>query len=133
MSTKFVLVSTATIALAIGAWALAAPASLLASKGVAPVPATMVWVREVGVLLVALGVLAVAVRGHPDTPSLRAIFGANAIVQLGLLPIEIVAHLQGTIPTLAGIVPNSVLHAVLAATFTWCALRPRAGGVAPST
>lgn len=133
MTNKFVLASTAAIALAIGAWALAAPASLLASKGVAPIPATMVWMREVGVLLVALGVLAFAVRTHPDTPSLRAIFGANAIVQLGLLPIEIVAHLQGTIPTLAGIVPNSVLHAVLAATFAWCAVRPRAGRTAPST
>ncbi len=125
MTTKHVLVSTSLIALAIGTWAIVAPASLLASKGVAPIPATLVWVREVGVLLVALGVLAFAVRAQPDSPSLRAIFGANAVVQLGLLPIELVAHAQGTIPALAGIVPNSVLHAVLAATFLWLTVRPR--------
>jgi hypothetical protein len=38
-------------------------------------------------------------------------------VHFGLLPIEIVAYRQGVITQLSGIVPNSLLHVVLAAGF----------------
>src|SRR5690242_5737555 len=82
-----------TVALAVGSFALAFPHALLASKGVAPPnAAAAVWVREVGVIIFALGVMMFLVRKHPESPTLRAFFVGNALVQLGLLPIEVEAY-----------------------------------------
>jgi hypothetical protein len=115
----------------VGVFALFAPVALLASKGVSSTAAS-VWTREVGVLLVAIGVIVFSVRNHADSPTLQAVLNGNAIVQLGLLPIEVLAYREGTITQLSGIVPNSVLHLCLAAGFLYYAttmkLRSRSHG-----
>jgi hypothetical protein len=112
----------AAVAVAIGLLALAAPATLLASKGVAlPNDAAQVWVREVGVMIFALGVTLWLVRRHPSSPTLRALFAGAAVVHFGMLPIELMAHAHGTIPVLSGVIPNSILHACMAAGFAWLA------------
>lgn len=128
MSRTIFLTVSSTIALLVGLLATAAPARLLAGKGVAAEPATMVWVRQVGVLLVALGCLGLWVRGHPDSPTMRAYLGVNALIQAAFFPIELWAYRAGTITALGGIVPNTVLHAVLAVGFGWFWWRARLGG-----
>ena len=85
----------------------------------------MVWVREVGVLLVALGVMALLVRREPSSPALRAFLIGNSVVHLGLFPIEIVAYRSDVITLLSGIVPNSILHVVLASGFAYFAVTMR--------
>lgn len=120
--TTFLTLSS-SIALAVGALALLAPATLLAGKGVAPLDATQVWTREVGVLLLATGLLGLLVRTHPDSPTMRAYLAVNALLQVAIFPIELVAYHQGVITTPSGVVPNSVLHAVLAAAFATYAAR----------
>jgi hypothetical protein len=108
----------ATVALPIGALALAFPHALLESKGVAlPNAAAALWVRELGVAILALGVMMFSVRRHADSPTLRAFLFGNAIVQIGLLPLELIAYHERVITIVSGIVPNSVLHLVLASGF----------------
>lgn len=125
MNRKTFLTLASIIALCVGVFALTAPAALLASKGVGAnaAAAAEVWVREVGLILIAVGVTAFLVKGHPDTPTLRAFLIGNAVLQLGLLPIEIVAFAQGVIASLSGIVPSSVLHFFLAGGFCYFASR----------
>jgi hypothetical protein len=114
----------AVVALAVGTFALLLPTTLLESKGVSlPNAAAVVWVREVGINIVGIGVTLLLVRKSKDSPELRAVFLGNAVVQLGLLPIEIDAFNDGVITRLSGIVPNSVLHVVLASGFLMLALR----------
>lgn len=120
MKQSLFLSIAAIIALAVGAFALFAPAALLASKGVSSAAAS-VWTQEVGVLLIAVGVIVFSVRDHADSPTLQAVLNGNAIVQVGLLPIEVFAYREGTITQFAGIVPNSVLHFFLAAGFLYYA------------
>lgn len=120
------LTFSSAIALAVGFMALAFPHALLAGKGVAsPNDAAAVWVREVGVTILALGLMMFLVRKHSDSPTLRAFLFGNALIQLGLLPIEIHAYRQQVITQLSGIVPNSVLHVVLASGFSIFAARMR--------
>lgn len=121
------LVIAAAIALAVGGFAVVAPEQLLHSKGAAPDAVAAVWIREVAVLLIALAGLALAVRKHADSPTLRAVLAFNAVVQLGLLPIEIAAYLDGVLGRLGGIIPNSVVHVVLGAGFAAHAARCRPG------
>jgi hypothetical protein len=112
------LTLSAPIALAIGSFAIVLPRALLAGKGVAlPNEAAVVWVREVGVNVLAVGLVLFLVRRHADSPTLRALLIGNAALQLGLLPIEIAAFYDGVITRASGIVPNSVLHLVLATGF----------------
>jgi hypothetical protein len=82
-------------------------------------------VREVGVLILALGVTLFLVRKHHDSPTLRAVLLGNAMVQLGLLPLELFAYREGVITLLSGIVPNSVLHVLLGTGFLLFASRMR--------
>ena len=117
MHRKTVLTIVAGLGFAIGLIALCFPAVLLAGKGVPPEPAASVWVREVGVLILALSVILLLVRAEPDTPTLRAVLWGNAIVHGGLLPIEIVAWQDGIITRLGGVVPNSLLHVTLCVCF----------------
>jgi hypothetical protein len=112
------------VALGIGLFALAAPEALLAGKGVAPPrDAATVWVRELGVTILALGLTLFLLRKEPLSPSLRAVLLGNAVVHLGLFPIELGAHHQGVITRLSGVVPNSILHLVFAGGFLWFATR----------
>lgn len=126
-SRSLFLKAAACIAWAAGAFALAAPSVLLATKGVTS-SAAQVWVREVGVLLIALGVMAFMVRHHEDSPTLRAVLVGNALVQLGLLPIEVFAYHWGVIGMLPGIVPNSIVHGLLALGFVYHAARVKPEG-----
>ena len=112
-----------TLGLVIGLAALCFPAVLLAGKGVPPEPAPCVWVREVGILILALSLILLLVRDQPDTPAMRAVLWGNAVVHGGLLPIEIVAWHAGVITRLDGIMPNSVLHVLLGTGFVFFARR----------
>jgi hypothetical protein len=114
------------VAIGIGGLALAFPRTLLEGKGVAlPNEAAALWVREVGVLILALGVTLFLVRKHHDSPTLRAVLLGNAMVQLGLLPLELFAYRERVITLLSGIVPNSVLHVLLGTGFLLFASRMR--------
>ncbi len=111
------------IALAVGAFALISPAMFLESKGITIGGAVNVWMREVGVLLISLGVVAFIVRDHEDSATLRALFIGNVIVQLGLLVIEPIAYSNGIITKLSGVVPNSLLNFCLAIGFGYFATK----------
>jgi len=111
------LTFAALIAIGVGSMALLAPDMLLESKGIGSNAVARIWVREVGALLIAVGVVAWLVRAHADSPTLRSLLWGNALLQLGLLPIEPIAYVQSVIPRMAGIVPNTVLHIVLAIGF----------------
>lgn len=113
------------VAAAVGGAALAVPEAMLATKGIAGNPAAQVWMREVGALLLATGFIGWRVRSHGDSATLRALLWGNALLQLALLPIEVVAHVQGVIPAIMGIVPNTTLHILLAAGFVFHARRVR--------
>jgi hypothetical protein len=133
MTRKTFLSLVSLIASVIGVVALLAPAVLLDSKGVAPSPAADVWVREVGVAILSTGVMAFLMRGQGDSSSLRAFLLGSMVLQLGLLPIEIIAFRAGIITKISGIVPNEILHAALAFGFGYFAWRMKeAGHGAPS-
>jgi len=112
------LTLSSAVAFGVGSLAVALPQVLLESKGVAvPNAAAAVWVREVGVAILALGVILFLVRRHADSPTLRCFFLGNAIVHLGLLPVELAAYQDGVLAHVAGIIPNSVLHVLCASGF----------------
>jgi hypothetical protein len=111
------------IALAVGAFALISPAMFLESKGITVGGAVNVWMREVGVLLISVGVVAFLVRNHEDSATLRALFIGNIIVQLGLLVIEPIAYSNGVITKLSGVVPNTMLNLCLAIGFVYYAAK----------
>jgi len=125
MNRKTFLSLVSVIAMSVGTVALLLPTALLASKGVAPNPAANVWAREMGVALIAIATVAFLVKGHPDSPTMKAFLIGNAVLQLGLLPIEIAALANGTLTKLSGIFPNSVLHIALAAAFAYYAMQIR--------
>jgi len=115
------------IAVGVGGTALIAPDLMLASKGIVGNAAAQVWMQEVGALLLAVGVIGWLVRSHQDSATLRALLWGNGLLQLALLPIEVLAHLHGVIPHVAGIVPNTALHALLAVGFVTYARAVRVG------
>ena len=124
MNRKLFLTMVACVALAVGSVALLGPGVFLETgKGALPSETAKVMMREVGVLLVAVGLLGWLVRDHPDSPTLRAILVANAVLQVGIFPIEIVAYQRGVFPLLSGIVPNSVFHVLAAAGFAYFAAK----------
>jgi hypothetical protein len=125
MSRARFLTIAAAIALAVGAFAVALPAVFLASKGVTNNPAAEVWMREVGVVLLAIGLTAFLVRNEPASPTMRAFLFGNLLLQLGLLPIEIFAYRDGVITLASGVAPNSVLNALLAGGFLYYGLTTR--------
>ncbi len=126
MTRKLFLTSVSAVGFTVAAVALALPASLLASKGVTPDAPVVLWLRELGVLIFALSVMGMAVRGEPDSRALRMILVANAIVHAGLFPIEIAGYLRGTLTQLSGIVPNSIFHVLAAAGFAYFAIALKA-------
>ena len=117
VSRYWFLTLASLVAVGVGGAALVAADAMLAAKGIADNAAAQVWVREVGALLLAVGFIVWRVRSHGDSATLRVLLFGNALLQLALLPIEVVAYAQGVIPALMGIVPNTVLHVVLAAGF----------------
>jgi hypothetical protein len=121
---KHFLSFASVVALGVGSVALAAPQVLLASKGIVGNAAASVWMREVGVMLVAVGFIAWRIRAHPDSPTMHAFLWGNALLQFLLLPVEILAYEQGTITNFQGIVPNSILHLLLGFGFVVTARSP---------
>jgi hypothetical protein len=113
MNLTQLLTLMSTIAAIVGFLAITWPVRLLESKGAAVSPATVIWMREVGVLIFAQGLTCFLLRNEPVTPAVRAFLAGAAVTQLGLLPIEISGYLRGSLTKLSGIVPNSVMHAVL--------------------
>ena len=125
MTRKTFLTCASAVGLAVGLFAIVAPAAFLAGKGVVHDDAAAVWMREVGVLITALSVLDLLVRAHPSSPTLRAVLLVNALVHVGLFPVELVAHARGVIPLVSGVVPNSILHVLLAGGALWFWRRER--------
>jgi hypothetical protein len=120
------LTTSAAVALGIGCLAFASPETLLESKGVLlPNAAAALWMREVGVLIFGLGATLFLLRKHADSATLRAVLFGNAIVHLGLLPLELGAYDADVITRLSGIVPNTALHIVLASGFVLFGARMR--------
>ena len=123
MERKTFLGIVGVIGIVIGSMALLFPAALLAGKGVSPEPAPVVWVREVGILILAMSAVVILARAQPDSPTMRAILWGNALLHAGLFPIELAAWNAGVITRVSGVAPNSVLHVVLAAGFVAFARR----------
>jgi hypothetical protein len=114
MNRQSFLTFSSVVALAVAVLALCFPRSLLTGKGVVPTPALLVWVREVGALILAAGVTSLLVRKAPDSVAMLGVLVGNAVLHVALLPIEVVAFGQGVIRCLAGVIPNSLVHVVLA-------------------
>jgi len=119
---NLLLISMSAIAAVVGVFAIARPAKFLESKGAAVSPAAVIWMREVGVLIFAQGLTCFLLRNESLTPALRAFLVGAAVTQLGLLPIEIAGYLRGSLTRLSGIIPNSLLHAVLGSMLLYRAL-----------
>ena len=117
MSRQSFLTFSSVVAVGVAAFALGFPSGVLAGKGVEADRALVVWVREVGALILAAGVTTFLVRKAPDSIALRGVLIGNAVLHVGLLPIEVVAFSTGVITKLSGVAPNSLLHALLAAGF----------------
>ena len=121
MNFKILMIVLSSIASLVGIAAVTRPVPFLESKGAKVTPVAVIWMRQVGVLILAQGITSFLLRNQPSSPAVRAFLVGAAVTQLGLLPIEIVAYRRGDLTKLSGIVPNSVLHAVLG-----CALLHRA-------
>ena len=121
MNLNVLMTIMSAIASFVGIFAVVRPVQFLASKGASVTPAAVIWMREVGVLILAQGITCFLLRNEPLSRAVRAFLAGGAVTQLGLLPIEIVAYRRGALTRLIGVLPNSVLHAVLG-----CALLYRA-------
>lgn len=122
MSLNLLLTCTSVVAVVVGVLSVARPAQFLGSKGATVSAAAVIWMREVGVLIFAQGVTAFLLRNEPLTPAVRAFLVGGAVTQFGLLPIEIVGYLRGSLTKLSGVFPNSIFHAVLGAMLLYRAL-----------
>lgn len=122
------LLLSAAIGSVVGLLCVLWPTGLLASKGLAPDPVADIWLRQTGVLLLAMSLLGFLVRRHPLTPTLRAVLWALALAQIGLLVVEVAAWAVGVIPGAAGIIGNCVVHLLLATGFCWFARQPDRAG-----
>jgi len=120
---------SSAVALSVAGVALVFPQHLLMGKGVEPDAAPVVWVREVGALILASGITTLLARKAEDSLALRSMLVGNAVLHFGLLPIEIVAFAQGVITSLGGVLPNSLLHLGLGVGFAVYAKRVGSGGV----
>ena len=106
--------------MAVGLFALLTPGTLIgAVKMAAPSDAANVMARTVGILLVTVGILNFLVRDHADSPTLRAIFKANLFLQIGILPIDPLAWMNGVYGTPGSFVPNTLIHVLLASGFAY--------------
>jgi len=122
MSLNLLLTCMSVVAIVVGVLAVARPARFLESKGATVSPAAVIWMREVGVLIFAQGITCVLLRNQPVTPAVRAFLVGAGITQLGLLPIELAGYLRGSLTKLSGVLPNSVMHALLGAVLLYRAL-----------
>ncbi|WP_443936440.1 hypothetical protein [Pedobacter sp. MW01-1-1] len=119
MSRQTFLTIASIIAFSVGIFALVFPNILLESKGVAPLVATLAWTREVGILLIAIGIMAFLLRSHEVSATLKVFLFGNIIIQIGLFVIELLAYFNHVITKLSGIIPNLTLHVLLALGFAY--------------
>lgn len=136
MTRQLFLTFSSLVAAGVGSAALVFPETLLAAKGVAPTAELAVWMRQVGVLILASGVVTFLARAAPSSAVLRGVLLGNGLLHLGLLPIELLALGQGVLTDPYGVAPSSALHAVFAGLFLVHARRSNArpdGGNAPKT
>jgi hypothetical protein len=120
MTRKLFLTIAAVVAALVGALALLAPVFLLAElKGAVPNPAALVMARTTGVLLLAVASMSFLVRDHGDSPTMEGFLRANLFLQLGLLPMDPLAYLQGAFTTIGSFAPNTVIHVLLATGFAY--------------
>jgi hypothetical protein len=120
MTRKLFLTIAAVAAALVGALALLAPVFLLAElKGAVPNPAALVMARTTGVLLLAVASMSFLVRDHGDSPTMEGFLRANLFLQLGLLPMDPLAYLQGAFTTIGSFAPNTVIHVLLATGFAY--------------
>ena len=119
MSRKLFLSIASIIATAVGLFALFFPSILQESKGTLSNAATNVWTSEVGILLSTIGVMTFLLRREKNSKILRIFFVGMFIIQIGLFAIEFSAYLNGIITKLSGVLPNLVLHIVLATGFIY--------------
>lgn len=117
MSRKFFLTIASLIAFLVGTFALVFPNILLESKGVVASGSTLVWTREVGLLLITIGMMAFLIRNHEVSATLKVFIFGNIIIQLGLFVIELSGYFNNVITKLSGIIPNLTLHILLAIGF----------------
>jgi hypothetical protein len=119
MTRKSFLAIASFIATAVGIFALFFPASLQESKGTLPNNATYVWTSEVGILLIAIGIMAFLVRKEENSKILKIFLFGNTIIQIGLFLIELFAYSNGVITKISGIIPNLSLHILLTIGFLY--------------
>lgn len=119
MTRKTFLTISSFIATIVGFFALFFPAILQESKGTLPNNATYVWTSEVGILLIAIGIMAFMIRKQKNSTTIRAFFFANFIIQIGLFLIEFFAYLNGVITKVLGVIPNLSIHLLLAIGFVF--------------
>jgi len=132
MHRKTFLTFMGVIGSMVGGVALAAPAVLLGGKGVLAEGAPVVWMRETGVLILAVSVMLLLLRSEPDSRAMRVVLWGNALAHAGLFPIELLAWRAGIITRLDGIAPNSALHLLAACgfiAFSWRVRSPARASV----
>jgi amino acid permease len=117
MTRKSFLTLASFIAIIVGFFALFFPVLLQESKGTSPNSATYVWTSEVGILLIAIGLMAFMIRKEDNSTPIRAFFFVNFIIQIGLFLIELFAYLNDVIIKISGIIPNLTIHLLLAIGF----------------
>lgn len=122
MNVTWMLTLMSAIASLVGLFAIARPARFLESKGADASSAAVIWMREAGVLIFAQGLTSFLLRHQPLSPPVRAFLVGAAVTQFGLLPIELTAYWRGSLTKLGGILPNSMLHAILGSALLYCAL-----------
>ena len=122
MNPTWLLTFMSAVATLVGVLAIVRPVAFLESKGATVSAAAVVWMREVGVLILAQGLTCFLLRNQALSPALRAFLLGAAVTQFGLLPIELVAYWRGSLTKLSGVLPNSVLHVVLGGALLYCAL-----------
>ena len=122
MSHNLLLTGLSVVAIIVGILAVVRPARFLESKGATVNAAAIIWMREVGVLILAQGLTCALLRNQPLTFAVRAFLVGAAVTQLGLLPIELAGYWRGSLTKLSGVLPNSILHAALGAMLLYRAL-----------
>lgn len=126
MNRKVFLMLVSFVAFAIGFVTLFFPNEFVViAKVAAPSETANVFVCTVGVLLISFSVLNFLVRNHENSKTLQSIFIANLILQLSLIPIDLMAYSAGTFTTLGSFVPNTILHIILASGFSYYLIRMR--------
>ena len=120
MNRKTFLTIASVIGLLISLFGMLAPEVFLANvKMAAPNATAIVMGRTACVFLFSISLMAFLVRDHEDSPTLEAFLTANLIMQLGIMPVDPLAYLNGVFSTYWSFVPNTIVHILLAGGFAY--------------